>query len=78
MSVMVPVHRKRSGNMTTNLGSADRALRLFLGVGLLSLLLFVQSGVRWLGLAGLVLLLTSLINWCPLYSLLRIRTRPKP
>lgn len=64
--------------MTTNLGSADRTLRLFLGVGLLSLLLFVQSGVRWLGLAGLVLLLTSLINWCPLYSLLRISTRPKP
>lgn len=60
--------------MKTNLGGTDRALRLVLGVSLLSVLFFVHSDIRWIGLAGFVLLLTSGINWCPLYSLLGIST----
>jgi len=34
---------------------------------------FVFEGdVRWLGLVGVVLLLTALAGWCPAYSLLGI------
>lgn len=50
-----------------NAGSADRILRIALGLALLSLL-FVGPQTWW-GLVGLVPLVTGLIGSCPLYSL---------
>ncbi|MCC6783794.1 MAG: DUF2892 domain-containing protein [Planctomycetes bacterium] len=58
--------------MATNEGTLDRALRVALGLGILSLA-FVgpQSPWAWL---GLVPLLTGLLGSCPLYTLLGVRT----
>lgn len=58
--------------MKTNEGSVDRALRVLLGLGLLSLA-FVGPKTP-LGYIGLVPLATGLIGWCPLYTLLGINT----
>lgn len=56
-----------------NLGTIDRVLRILAGVSLLS---FVAFGTpAWVGLAGLVLVLTAAIGFCPLYALLGLRTR---
>ncbi len=55
--------------MTTNIGKADRIIRIVVGVVLLSLLYFLEGNARWLGLIGLIPLATALVRWCPAYSL---------
>lgn len=57
---------------TVNEGTLDRILRAVVGVGLISLV-FVGPQTPW-GWLGLVPLGTSLVGWCPLYSLLGINT----
>ena len=57
-----------------NEASIDRALRVLLGIVLLSLI-FVGPHTWW-GLVGLVPLLTGLVGSCPLYSLLGLSTCP--
>lgn len=60
--------------MNANIGTSDRILRIVIGVALLSVLFWVNGGARWLGLIGLVPIGTALVRWCPLYTLLGIRT----
>jgi Protein of unknown function (DUF2892) len=60
--------------MKTNEGTIDRALRIVVGVGVLSLA-FVGPQTPW-GYLGIVPLATGLIGWCPLYALIRINTCP--
>ena len=60
--------------MKHNVGTADRAIRLLLGLGLLSAIFLVEGSARWLGLIGLVPLLSAIAGTCPLYSLLGLRT----
>jgi len=62
--------------MTKNVGSIDRAARIIVGLGLLSMFMFVGSGWKWLGLIGLVPLLTALVSWCPAYGVLGVKTCP--
>jgi hypothetical protein len=61
--------------MFHNAGVIDRASRIVLGIVLLSLV-FIGPRTPW-GYFGLVLLVTGLIGWCPLYSLLGISTCPR-
>lgn len=58
--------------MTTNIGTIDRALRVIVGLALVSMV-FVGPQTVW-GWIGIVPLATALIGWCPAYSLLGIRT----
>lgn len=55
--------------MTRNIGSADRIVRLILGLALLSLIFLLEGDLRWIGLVGLVPLGTALLRWCPLYNI---------
>ncbi len=55
-----------------NEGTIDRALRVLLGIALLTLV-FVGPQTWW-GLVGIVPLLTGLVGTCPLYSLLGLST----
>jgi hypothetical protein len=55
-----------------NEGSVDRALRVVAGLAVLSLV-FVGPKTPW-GWLGLVPVLTGLIGWCPLYTLLGMNT----
>ena len=58
--------------LPTNEGTLDRALRVALGLGILSLA-FVGPQSPWAGL-GLVPLLTGRLGSCPPYTLLGVRT----
>jgi len=58
--------------MTRNVGTLDRALRIALGLGLLSLV-FVGPQTPW-GLVGLVPLITGLVRFCPAYGLVGMNT----
>ena len=60
--------------MSRNEGTVDRALRVILGLALLSLI-FVGPQTMW-GLIGLVPLVTGLVGTCPVYSVLGISTCP--
>jgi hypothetical protein len=68
---------KKETSMERNVGGVDKAIRIVVGLGLLSLLFLLPGGMRWLGLIGLVPLLTAAMGFCPLYSLLGIRTCAK-
>lgn len=58
--------------MLTNESSLDRAIRVALGISILSLVV-VGPRTLW-GLLGLVPLLTGLVGFCPLYRVLGIST----
>jgi hypothetical protein len=53
--------------MKQNVGGIDRALRIVLGIVILSLFFVLDQDKRWWALLGAVPLLTGLIGWCPAY-----------
>lgn len=63
--------------MKANVGTTDRLIRIILGLGLLSLFFILDGGVKYIGLLGIVLLLTAFIKFCPLYPLFKINTNSK-
>lgn len=60
--------------MKANLSGLDRWIRLIIGIIILSLLVFLHGGLRYLGLIGLIPLVTAAIGYCPLYAIFGIRT----
>jgi hypothetical protein len=60
--------------MEKNVGSADKVVRVIIGLGLLSMLLWVQGDAKWWGLIGIVPLFTVAASWCPAYAIFGIRT----
>lgn len=60
--------------MQRNIGAADRAIRVVIGLALLSLLVVLDGPARWLGLIGILPLATAAIRWCPAYTPFGIRT----
>lgn len=61
--------------MKQNVGNVDRWIRIVLGVAILSLLVFLNGPIRWIGLVGLIPLVTGIINFCPIYALFGISTK---
>lgn len=60
--------------MPRNEGTLDRALRIILGLVLLSLV-FVGPQTMW-GLIGIIPLATGLMGYCPLYQIVGLNTCP--
>lgn len=58
--------------MTVNVGTIDCAVRILVGLALISLV-FVGPETPW-GWIGLLPLATGLLGWCPPYALLGINT----
>ncbi|MFA4843679.1 MAG: DUF2892 domain-containing protein [Candidatus Margulisiibacteriota bacterium] len=61
-----------------NLSTADRFVRIIIGGGLLMLATYIQLGVplTWAAIIlGLILMLTGLAGYCPLYALLGCSTK---
>jgi len=54
-----------------NVGSADRAIRLILGLVIIAIGYYYQS---WWGAIGIVPIFTALIGWCPAYMPFGINT----
>ena len=55
-----------------NVGTIDRVLRIVVGLALISIV-FVGPQTPW-GWIGVVPLATALIGYCPLYSMLGIKS----
>jgi hypothetical protein len=60
--------------MKANVGSADKIVRLILGVVIIALGFYFKS---WWGAVGIVPVLTGLLNFCPAYSLIGVSTKTK-
>ena len=60
--------------MKTNVGGIDRAVRIVVGLALLSLFFLLEGNSRWWGLTGVALLATGLLGWCPAYVPFGIKT----
>jgi len=60
-----------------NMGNIDRIIRLVVGAGLFSLLFVVNNNWKYLGILGIILLLTSAVGICPLYMPFKINTQKK-
>lgn len=67
--------------MTTNMGSADRLIRLMVGLVLIAasllsgMALFEVTWIKYAAVVvGIVMLVTSAMRFCPLYTILGIRT----
>lgn len=57
--------------MQCNVGRTDRAIRIILGITLVSLGMIMGT---WWGLLGLIPLTTGVICWCPMYAPFRLST----
>lgn len=60
--------------MNANVGLTDKIIRLVLALALFSLYFFLQGDLKWLAALGFVPLVTGLVNWCPIYTLLGVNT----
>lgn len=60
--------------MKANIGTIDRFIRIVPGLALLSLLLLLDGWLRWVGLIGVIPLVTAVASFCPLYSVLGINS----
>lgn len=60
--------------MDKNIGNTDKVVRIVVGLGILTLLFLLKGPDRWLGLIGLIPILTASVGWCPAYSLFGINT----
>ena len=56
--------------MEKNVGTVESAIRVVVGLALLSLMLVLEGDASALGLIGLVPIFTALIEWCPATYLL--------
>ena len=60
--------------MNRNVGGIDRILRIV--VGLVLIALAATGAVGWWGWLGIIPLLTGVVRFCPLYSLVGLNTCP--
>ncbi len=60
--------------MQQNVGNIEKIARVVIGLGLLSLIFILEGNMRWVGLAGIILIVTAAIGWCPISSVLGINT----
>lgn len=57
--------------MQQNVGMADRAVRIVVGLGIIAMGAMSQS---WWGVIGVIPMVTGGVGWCPPYSILGINT----
>ena len=59
--------------MKLNLSTVDRVLRVVFGLAIV--VYFFTTPYKALGLVGVILAVTGLVGFCPIYRLLRVSTR---
>ena len=62
--------------MKANVGTADRMIRIIVGLPLIAVGTFVDIGIwRWIiGVIGGIWIVVALVEFCPIYPLLKINT----
>ncbi|WP_319774593.1 DUF2892 domain-containing protein [Breoghania sp.] len=62
---------------STNMGSAERIARIVVGIALLAFALMGPADItwKWVGWIGIIPVVTALVGWCPLYTVLGIGSK---
>ncbi|MEZ0537746.1 DUF2892 domain-containing protein [Caldicellulosiruptoraceae bacterium PP1] len=60
-----------------NISNTDKVIRIIIGIILLSLLFILKGNIKFIGLIGLIPLITAFLGFCPLYKVLGISTLKK-
>ena len=60
--------------MKSNVGGIDKVLRIIIGLALISIV-FIGPQTPW-GWIGIIPLVTALLGWCPLYTIVGINSCP--
>ena len=60
--------------MVKNVGSTDKSIRIIIAILLFSLFFLLEGNLRYLGLIGLIPLITGFVSWCPIYKVLGINS----
>jgi hypothetical protein len=76
LGASAPERERLEANMKANEGALDRALRVIVGLGILSLA-FVGPQTPWAYL-GVIPLLTGIVGFCPLYAIIGVNTCGAP
>ncbi|MFA5702456.1 MAG: DUF2892 domain-containing protein [Advenella sp.] len=58
--------------MNKNVGGIDKLLRIIVGVVLI--VLAITGTIGWWGYLGIIPLATGLLNFCPIYSIIGVKT----
>jgi hypothetical protein len=67
-------------SMRKNMNMIDRIVRFILAVAIMVILyieLVKQPFITILGIIGIIFVITSILGWCPLYTILKISTLRK-
>ena len=56
--------------MIKNIGTIDKVIRIILGLGLISLYFLIEGPHKWWSIAGVVLVATVLLDFCPIYKII--------
>ncbi len=59
--------------MKSNISQADKIIRITVAVSLGIVSIFTSQ--IWFGIVGLIILITALINFCPIYTIFGYSTR---
>jgi Protein of unknown function (DUF2892) len=61
--------------MNANVGTFDRVIRVALGAAMIAFaVLATDSPYRFFGWIGIIPILTAFVSFCPLYTILGVRT----
>ncbi|MGW8248211.1 MAG: YgaP family membrane protein [Acidiferrobacterales bacterium] len=60
--------------MEKNVGSTEKTFRIIIGLAILPLFFVLEGNLRWLGLIGIIPIVTGIMGWCPAWFVLGIRT----
>lgn len=60
-----------------NVGKTDKIIRIILGFVLLSLIFIIPGNLRFIGLLGIIPIVTALTGFCPIYRLFHLSTNKK-
>jgi hypothetical protein len=56
--------------MKTNVGTADRWVRIAVGFGIIAIAVLGFVSPWWLGFVGIIPIVTAIGGWCPVYEFL--------
>jgi Protein of unknown function (DUF2892) len=64
--------------MDNNVGNFDRIIRIFAGIALMAMPIYMpEARFSYLGWLGVIPIITAIVGYCPLYSILGVRTNAK-
>ena len=61
--------------MKKNVGSADKILRIIVGIGIIGAGVYYQS---WWGAIGAIPIATAMMNFCPAYAIFGLSSTKEP